>query len=83
MFEIFVAGPDLSLVDRLDAFQKGIQEMSAVENIPPTSWSAFKNLESCIPLRPSAKFRIALIYPMIRLGSTLCLPTKFRAIECN
>src|SRR6266700_1571304 len=36
MFEIFVTGPDLSLMDGLDAFRKGFQGMTSVENAPRT-----------------------------------------------
>src|SRR6202521_5961812 len=36
MFEIFVAGPDLPLMDRLDAFREGFQGMTSVENAPRT-----------------------------------------------
>ena len=34
MFKIFIAGPDLPLVDRPDTFRKSFQGMSAVENAP-------------------------------------------------
>jgi hypothetical protein len=36
MFEIFVTGPDLPLMDRLDAFREGFQGMTSVENAPRT-----------------------------------------------
>jgi hypothetical protein len=36
MFEIFVAGPDLSLMDRLDALREGFQGMTAIENTSRT-----------------------------------------------
>ena len=32
MFDIFVTGPDLSLMDRLNAFGEGFQGMITVEN---------------------------------------------------
>ena len=36
MFEIFVAGLDLPLMDRLDALREGFQGMTAVESTPRT-----------------------------------------------
>src|ERR1700691_5659591 len=36
MFEVFVPGPDLPLMDRLDAFRKGFQGVIPIENAPRT-----------------------------------------------
>jgi len=75
MFEIFVAGPDLPLMDCLDAFGERFQRMTSIENAPRT---VTKSTNHSFGFGTSQQHdcRSSMIVPRLLENSAAC----FRAI---